>query len=807
MGKLPVKLNHKGSTLLMVIICLAFLGILGSLMLSVSLLNLQMKTVESKSRKNFYACENALEEMRAGLEELTAATIKETYEEILKNYVIYTVLDDNSRNVKIQEEVFAKLIPRLGSTKEEYAAVLKLYLSKPDQYKIKVESVTAERDSLPYSIVLKDVKIFYQENDYKTNITTDLRITLPSFTFQPGSDTISYSMAQPYEGYALVADGNILSENSSGENTVTGNLYSGKGITVRNTEPALAHFHKLTLNGTYISTRGNITAQDTAKLIIGNASLPTLWANNIMTELTAGTVINDTQSTDLNIHAISLLKDDLALNGRNSNVVFTGGYTGYSGEHTAKGSAIMLNGSGSSLNLSGLSSLVLAGRAHISIEDSILSGMHVAEPNINIMTGESLAFKCNQRIYLVSGEDIYLDDGKAAYHNPLTMKDIEKGTPIVDIKDKTDPSVTGINYYHYIKPSPNQFKIVAKQTVTGGTDTLRYYYLNFAGGKQADQFLADYTAKNTKALQTLENFKLGSITLPADAGKTISVGNLMYNASSITDTTKKIRFLRGKSAGYADDAAMDAAVSGLELKSVFGDFIDDTSFLYPKKVSDLSALFFNITHYLRPTGMVRKLQEKDQVVATTVLKSAILPVTAQFPAGYLLKSAGFTYYNSITGDPLSNMDPAKKSIVIINGDAQIASNSYFNGFLMASGSITIGEGAVVNGIILAAGNSSGTGKIEMYKNARVYGRLIASGDVCLHESCVVDCTGNTTFDTSLPVNTFLKNMFDLDGQLLWKLFINPEVTVNISSTSSALDLVNINKLVSYENWRKNKFNE
>lgn len=805
MGRFPVKLNHKGSTLLMVIICLAFLGILGALMLSVSLLNLQMKTVESKSRNNFYTCENALEEINAGLEELTAATIKETYEEILKNYVIYTALDDNSRNVKIQEKVLAKLLPKFGSSRDEYATVLKLYLSNPGPYKIAVDSVTAEKGALPYSIVLKNVTITYQEDDYKTYITIDLRITLPSFTFQPGSDTVNYSMVQPYEGYALVADGNILSENSTGENMVTGNIYSGKGITVRNTAPALAAVHKLTLNGAFISTRGDIKAQDTASLMIGYASFPILCANNIVTEITPGVKIDDTANTDLKVHAISLLKDDLALNARNSNAVFTGGYVGFCGEHTAKGSAIMINGSGSSLDLSGLSALVLAGRAHISVEDSILSDIHAAEPQINIMTGESLAFKCNQHVYLVPGEDIFLNDGKAAYHNPLTMKDLDKGTPIVDIRDKTGPAATGFDYFDYIKASPDQFKIVAKQTVTGG-DTLRYYYLNFASGKLADQYLMDYTTKDSKALQAMENFKLGSVAVPG-AGKIFSVGNLMYYTTTESDAIKKVRFLPGKSADYADDAAMDTAVSGLEMKSVFNGLIDDTSILYPKKVSDLSSLTFNITHYLKPIETVRKLQDNDQVVATTVLKSAILPVSAQFPAGYVLKSAGFTYYNSIAGDPLSNMDAAKKSkksVVIINGDAQIAANSYFNGFLIASGSITIGEGAVVNGIIIAAGNSSTAGKIEMNKNASVYGRLIASGDIILHENCTVDCTGNTSFDKGLTVNTFLKNLFDLDGQVLWRLFINPEVTININSTNTSLDLVNINKLVSYENWRKNK---
>ncbi|NLO08600.1 MAG: hypothetical protein GX129_01865, partial [Clostridiales bacterium] len=61
------KLNNQGSTLLTVIIIIAFIGILGSMMLSVTMTNLQMKMIERKSKENFYTCESTLDEMRTRL--------------------------------------------------------------------------------------------------------------------------------------------------------------------------------------------------------------------------------------------------------------------------------------------------------------------------------------------------------------------------------------------------------------------------------------------------------------------------------------------------------------------------------------------------------------------------------------------------------------------------------------------------------------------------------------------------------------------------------------------------------------------
>jgi|GEM_PF-5780037 hypothetical protein len=794
------KPNNQGSTMIMVVLCIAFLGILGSLMLSVSLINYQMKKVESKSKNNFYSCEKALQEIKSGLEEMAATDIKDTYTVVLKDYASYSTLSEENRDKEIQALAISKIQTTLGTEPSGISDKFLKYLSSPIGFTIEIGTVIQNKSTLPYSITIQNVKVKYLDNNYNTSITSDLCIKLPTFTLAPDADILSYSMKQPFENYAVVADGGIVSESTDGTNRINGNIYTGNGISVSNPNPALMTLHTLELNGDSITTRGSITAKNTAALTIGNSTNPIIWANNITTDST--TIYNN--QTSLNIHGICLAKDDLAINGQKSNVTLSGAYVGFTGTHTAEGSAIMINGSNSSLNLSGLSSLILAGRAHVTVDDSVLSSFS----NVNIMTGESLAIKSNQRAYLIPGNYIYLND-KSAMHNPLTKDDLSGSTVSVKIPSSASP----INYKNYLKASPNQYKIAAKQTALGETTTLRYYYMNFDSGKKADQYLADFMNSYPNLLQNMDVFKVGSIKLPATS-KIVSAGNVMYYDTTSTPAT--IKFKPGKSASFTDDANNDANtddyISKLMLKG--GNGVNDPSAFIGSKVenetvSNLSNLYYNMTHYLSLTVPDRKMNDADEVVASNVIRSGITKALSDLQAGgYTAKSTGFTAGFTV-GDYVSNniSNPSDKSIIVANGNAEIKPNTFFNGILVASGNVTIGSGAVINGLIIAAGNQAGTlkGDIELKDNVTIHGRVVAMNDVLMGKNCNIECTADTrtSFDSDLKVENFLGETFKTDAQILWSMFLNPDVKVNIDQNTSVSDIVNISNLVTCENWRKN----
>jgi hypothetical protein len=761
-----------------------------------------MKQVANSSQDNFYQCEKALEEIQTGLEEMTATTIRTTYEEVLEKYVLYSVLDDAARNRELQDLVLSNLNVAIGSDLSDITTLFYSFLSSTSNYSISIGEKKTSNIISPYTNIMtfSNVKITYNQNNYKTVISTDLKISLPSFIFSETEDTITYSMKQVYEGYAVVADGSIISDNAESNNDITGNLYSGQDIRVKDTD--VNQTHSLTLNGDNIIARGSITAEDTGSLIIGSSTTPLVWADGLRTNTSGSYPASSSLPTTLNINGLCMIKDDLSLDGRNSSATFDGAYIGYSQAHTAKGSAILLNGTGTSLDLSRLSSLVLAGRAHVSVEDSILKSIG-ADSNINIMTGESLAFKSNQRAYLVPGQYIFLNEGStmaAAGHNPLTQKDLESATAYIDITPNLDP--TAVNSFQYIKDRPNQYKIAAKQLVSSVTSMLRYYYLNFKSGKHADQYLVDYISKYPGNLQVFDTYSLRSVKLP-NTSRIVSAGNVMYY-DAVTNPGAPIQYLQGLSRTYANDNELDNYIATIKLRDINHDTIYTGTGLEDKKLSQLPELNYHLTHNLTTSAGRRQYLEGDPLVASTVLRSGILQARSELGT-YTAKSPGLTCYDTLPSNTWDSTVTSTKSMVVLEGDATIAAGSIFNGVFIATGNITIGDGAVVNGIVIAAGDGAASvGDILVQNDVNVFGRLIAEGKVVIGKNCDIDCNTFTTFDPALYVNQFLKDIFKADGDILWKMFVNPEVTININEGGTNTDLVDINNLVTFENWRMNE---
>ena len=77
--------------MVVVIIAMAFIGILASVLMYMSLLNYQMKVNNLKAKDNFYSAETVLDEIRVGMQEDVSASIGEAYQNILLNYASSTM--------------------------------------------------------------------------------------------------------------------------------------------------------------------------------------------------------------------------------------------------------------------------------------------------------------------------------------------------------------------------------------------------------------------------------------------------------------------------------------------------------------------------------------------------------------------------------------------------------------------------------------------------------------------------------------------------------------------------------------------
>lgn len=783
------KLNNQGSTLFAVIICIAFIGILGSLMLSLTMTNLQMKLIESRSKKSFYSCEEIMENIKSAIQENASEAVKLIYEDdVLVNYAAYLEKDGYTRNTEIKQKVMARLLEMTCGVSGGYPDVIatavstgyelsegffNTYLNEEvlDNPLIKYTCTRVSCDENSYNVRFQGVTVQYEDgNGFRTAISSDIVITMPDFSFKKGDEEVVYRMLQPYQQYVLAADGEITSYNTEDETNIQGNVYAGAGIDIKGD-------HRVTMTGDNIITRGDIRIGDTASLTIGGTdeSVPlssVVWANNLLTYTSDGS--SGSAATTLNINGVCVIKDDLTLEGLHSNVTLRGSYIGYSGKHDSTGSSIIINGAGSSLFMNGLTDLILAGRAHVSVQKTLTENN-----NVNIMTGESVAFKSNQRAYLMPAG--FITDIK---HNPLTSEDYINGAPDITIGDEAENAI-----YADAVDSVIPYKIAAKDT--GGT-LLRYYFLNFGSGRQGDTFFKTYYENFGETLRNMAPFTLGDVLLPNEADIT-AVGNVMgYQADTGT-----LSLIPGKSLnpGYLNDDTLDTLIAQTLLtKPVY----DNLAVLKNKTVGSLGDLYSKISHLLT-TDSTTGYRASDEAIAFTVKAGGIDNI---FDFNKDITEQGQRDYHYIrqraadSSVPVSfrATDPSEKYFCVYDADVVVElpsnpMNAAYNGILIASGSVTIPENAIINGLIVST-----EGDIIIGRNVTVNGRLIATGDIRLGQ--------NFTIGADATIVSELAHIFETEGTFLSNIFKNTEMTVAYTISSAANSTVDLSDMVSYENWRK-----
>jgi type II secretory pathway pseudopilin PulG len=781
------QLNNQGSTLLTVMICIALVAILGSMILSVTLVNLKMKIIESKAKENFYTCEVAMEEIRTGIEEITADIIQEVYDnKVFSNFAefLFRFPTREEKNTYLKRQISAALVRQIGCAdsytdeelwsgcpvKERGDDIFQPYLSTPPAGAS--VSVTIGRDDshLPIrtdgiTVTIEEISVSMLRNDYLTSIKTDIVITLPDFSFDGAahSEDPACTLEQPFKDYALVADGFIRSEQLGDESYVNGNVYAGAGIIV---DGMHMQNHALNITAGQVVSRGTIKVEDTGKLnirgpVAGSESKPALvWANNLMTATSLNsTVYEGFSPTALDIQGICFIKDDLTLDGSFSSVRLKGAYVGYSGAHTAQGSAIIVNGSGSSMDLSELESLVIAGRANISPDGAALEE--------DIMTGESISFKSNQRAYLIPGKFIDL-----IKRNPVTCADIDIcGLPRIDFSLATSE----LAYTDYVEPT-HTYKIAAKLTNPADADSLlRYYYLNLASGKKADEYLRQFKSLYPNVLNFMDPFRLGHVILPdaSDPGKeVITVGNrIAFDGSTVT-------LEAGMSDGYETDVQLDTTLSN---KILNHQIYTVQAGLPEIRLSMLPGLYSRISHLLSLNSS-RIYQEADPTVGSLLNPAALATLAGE---------TSVRYYDGDTVLGSAELAAGECSIIVVNGSVTL--NANFRGILFAGKDITINRGITVDGLLIAMGSETDAADITLSDEVTVRGCLVAGGNISLGRKNNI----------SSFMDTEIEDLYQSKAATIRKLLKNVNLTIRYQAgTVTDMRTIDLSSMISYVNWRK-----
>lgn len=357
------KKRSKGSSLVFVIIAIAFVGILGSILLNITMINIETKGIDRDVKRNFYKTETVMDKLNISLENISAKAMKDAYIKLMSNYTdeVMTTTDQmvvqNTFAENYINNILTEITDGVALAKDPKEPKNRTVTGKysPEKIKNKLEidftelkdknylATDNEKATLELSfdgtkvdtekyLLLKNMKVKYYENPDATNknaemstwILTDIKFTVPVLRFEGGGTYPNFTE------YSIIGDSEV--DTNSSNAMVNGSLYAGyKGFNVN----ALS---KLTVRrkSANIITRGDVSVQNNASLTLGEENnLVNVYAQNYKTVGTqnayGATTPQESLKANLNVYANSYVMDDLSLDAPYSDVYFGGENSAYYG--------------------------------------------------------------------------------------------------------------------------------------------------------------------------------------------------------------------------------------------------------------------------------------------------------------------------------------------------------------------------------------------------------------------------------------------------------------------------------------------
>lgn len=681
--------NNKGSALVLVVAVMAIVGIFAVTLLSISFMNFQMKHVNKQAQENFYDAETVLDQIRTGLIVDVGESAAIAYENTLKKY---SQLDEAERDALYKSTFAAELLTRIHATDVggSYTYDTSYLLGKVDAA-IRAENVSGNlvstADAMGRCVLnvnitegvftIKNLKISFLNNkDFLTEILTDIELACPKIDYSKSTQIPDLM------NYCIVADSKVSNNQPALGVAVRGSAYLGRhGASFDNFSvsfsPQIGMENATLICGDRVEVRNGSHMSVGAKV--------DLWSK----ELNVDSSVFSTSGSKL------YLEDDLILTNSSrtsSTVNLSGDVHAYGNPDFANSasvyinqydyaeavrtrpadysSAFIINGKDTTLNLAGVSNLTIAGNAYVgaSLE---------SEDNTDVLMGESIAIKSNQKAYMVPPEFVaaFCDNGGL---NPMTNDTYNAlcaelrdklgyaSTAEVGLKDfvrtdETDASmVQGLRDLGVEDVRREVYRVVKND---GSSINMVYLFMVFKDAKAAVQFSKDYfdTETNPEHLSQLQE-RMGEYGYNADIIEPSAL-NFYYNGSVLFDKNNT-RVYAGKSLEATDDDRRTLRISQNKMQDHF-------AALGHKLLTDYSLL----TYTERTRGVYNNLvKPMSGMVGTTVYEDIALNTAA------VVTNGSYTLSSNVT----SNGVPI--NLVIANGNVTVECS--YNGLVIAGGTTT-----------------------------------------------------------------------------------------------------------------------
>ena len=790
------KRRNSGSSIVIVIIAMAMIGILATTLLWMSYVNYKIKVNDIRNKNSFYSAETVMEQIVAGLQKESSDAVAIAYKETLSNW---DRDDDGIQSEANHYSSFATayldaLVKELRNSEKGDSYynrdVLKNYVDTDIWKNVNQtawDNGTDEADAAKApvmelvngsSLILRNVFVSYVDGDRLSIVSTDLCLDVPQIVFTKSSSSID----DLYD-YLLIGNRGISLTKGSGQVTGDGSIYAGidettaKGGIVINPASSLA-----INNGRYVISKGEID-------VVGPG---------------AGFIVRDARETGSSVYAKSLdlqsgmisldsktyIANDLTLSGNGSKATLTKEYYGY-GTSMATGlegspteqensSAIIINGQNSTVDMSGVNTLMLAGRAYIGTnttkkemdQNTAAAVEDAGKKNEKaVLMGESITVKGGQIAYLVPTECLGVYNGETLIgQNPLTQDQAVKMQAYKDQYGKEFREVDftrpvsrlgGESLSSFGVADMDHIRKVSTQYVGGGTESksLTYYYLVMDADYAAKYYQTYYKQDNNK--ETIDNYfkkyATGGILLGDYTSEQNSYTILGNALVSDVLSQSGVSLLASKENATNAMTPAEAAQKSADIANVYKGLTTNLS-----EDGASASTFQNVFESVIKKEITTKQEdgsEKKEPIQEYLVDNGTggtMEFTTEDGLKGIITTGNYTL-SSATGGA-SNI-----RLIVSLGDIVIDRN--FTGLAIAKGTITI-DGATHNGAASLKRN-----KMELYK--------------------VLNATTGVEGDTITPMAFFVNGETSLaDG-------------VQEASTDDAGNLnIDYTEIVRYMNWEK-----
>jgi hypothetical protein len=701
----------------LVIVVLAFVGILATVALWASLTNYHMKVTDKNVTDNFYSAEGVLDQVRVGLQNDASDALSSAYKFVMQQYAS---LSEDARESNFADQFISALCKSLkydGETVTDASGTAvaadrlcridkleKYVYVDPSQGSFVLKNGTNDSNKYCFltiksnGVVIEDLVVEY------TDTKGDLSIIQTDIFLQvPDMDMVGSANAPQVFDYSII--GNAGVEFLGPNTTVAGSVYAGSQYALNNhsaTSSDSDYYKSLVIANTanvdfsqapYVIADGDLLAEGTTGSAYTIATNPDgqVWARNI--DLTDATAL---------LAGTTYVGDDMTLYGNGSKAKITGTYAGYNGVVDRNAftnytdymgnwysSAIILNGKNSVLDMSKAKSILVAGYAYINTSAISTTSSTTTANNTDVtndsdvLLGESIMVKGDQIAYLVPSECVATvggtdsKGGTSRYKkNPLTVAEYnavkaDDTCKLVDGNVSTKSGKKLSEYFADGTSEDNMYQMILVPSKTGNPDDgLVYLYLKL-DETMASQYFMDYYNAGDEKLKKYNAFYTDGINA-------IGADTTIYTAGTYAEYTEE----------------------KLDGKDV------PTSLKYATGTDSINGVILNLpgTYKALTTKLVTDVTTLTDMDADDVFQNVI---DKNYFQNFLSNCTGRTFTASQSGTGgeelhvvmvdneggstyvFNDSNSKHVYILIATGDVRVDTN--FTGTLIANGKVTVGN--------------------------------------------------------------------------------------------------------------------